>query len=168
MEILSIVDIWKYLSWLPNFILKRVFNPERLSDLIYLDIQPRNSPVSANLSEISDYRISFLVINMSPFDVELDRSEIGFNCAGTALKTHYIKKTVFKAGQVGTLFVDGEITQSRAVQIAKLYDENESRISFHGEFNCDLHNFTKVIHQLEGVNVKYINAEWRRKQQEVA
>jgi len=105
---------------------------------------------------------------MSPFDVELDRAEIGFNCAGITLKTQYIKKTLFKAGQVGTLFVVDEISQNRAEQIAKLYDKNDSRISFHGEFNCDLHNFTKVIHQLEGVNVKYTNAEWRRKQLEVA
>ncbi|WMN64842.1 hypothetical protein [Vibrio parahaemolyticus] len=168
MEILSIVDIWKYLSWLPNFLLKRVFSPERLGDLIYLDVQSRHTPVSANLSDISDYSISFLVINMSPFDVELDRAEVVFHCAGTALKTQYIRKTVFKAGQVGTLYVSDEISRARAEQIAKFYDKNDSRISFHGEFNCDLHNFTKVIHQLEGVNVKYTNAEWRRNQQEVA
>ena len=80
MDYLSIVEIWKYLRWLPKFILRRVFTKDRLSDLVLIDVQPRHESVRADLGEISSYAIWFQIINMTPFDIELDRAEIEFMC----------------------------------------------------------------------------------------
>ena len=161
MEISSVVEIWKLLKWLPALILRNVFTKERLADLVIIDVQARHEAVRANLGDIASYSICFQVINMSPFDVELDRAEMDFLCAGTSVSKQYIKKTIFKSGQVGSIYITGEIETPKAKQIARHYKDNRSSVSLHCEFNCSLHNFTKVCSNLGGVNVHFINAEWR-------
>ncbi|MEZ0123744.1 MAG: hypothetical protein AB9Q22_11755 [Candidatus Reddybacter sp.] len=161
MEISSIIEIWKYLKWLPKFILRKLFSQERMGDLVLIDVQARHEAVCANLGDIASYSIYFQIINMSPFDVELDRAEIDFMCAGTSVSKQHIKKAAYKAGEVGTLYVTGEIETPKAIQMARHYKDNRSSISIHCEFNCSLHNFTKVCKNLEGVNVHFMNAEWR-------
>lgn len=164
MELLSIIEIWSYIKRFPKWLKKRLFTKERLSDLVLIDVQPRNEPVKANLGKPSSFGIYFQVINMSPFDVELDRAEIDFICSGISLNSQYIKKKVFKAGEVGTLYIAGEIESDRADQIAHHYDNNHSLISFHGEFNCELHNFTKIRQNLSGVFVHFTNAKSRKEE----
>lgn len=41
MEISSVIEIWKYLKWLPGFILRKIFCKERLADLVLIDVQAR-------------------------------------------------------------------------------------------------------------------------------
>lgn len=161
MEVSSIIEIWKYLKWLPKFVLRKLFSKDRLADLVLIDVQARNEAVRANLGDIASYSIHFQIINMSPFDIELDRAEIEFLCAGTSVSKQYIKKSIFEAGEVGGIYVTGEIETPKAIQIARHYKDNRSSISIYCEFNCSLHNFTKVCNNLEGVNVHFINAEWR-------
>ncbi|GAB2895333.1 hypothetical protein ACCI51_04085 [Microbulbifer echini] len=161
MEVLSIIEIWKYLKWLPKFILRKLFSKDRLADLVLIDVQARHEAVRANLGDIASYSLHFQIINMSPFDIELDRAEIDFLCAGTSVSKQYIKKSIFKAGEVGGIYVKGEIETPKAIQMARHYKDNRSSISIHCEFNCSLHNFTKVCNNLEGVNVHFTNAEWR-------
>ncbi len=160
MEISSISEIWKYLKWLPGFVLRRIFSKARLADLILIDVKARHEAVSADLGDIASYSIYFQVINMSPFEVELNGAEIEFMCAGTIVSKQYIKKTIFKSGEVGSLYIKGEIEGPKAKQIARHYKENRSSISIHCDFNCSLHNFPKVSNNLDGVNVHFINTEW--------
>jgi len=157
MEILSVIEIWKYLKWIPGFILRKIFSKKRLSDLVLIDVRPRNQAVTVNLGDIASCAIYFQVINMSPFDVELDRAEMDFLCAGTQVSKQYIKKTIFKSGEVGLLFITSEIATPKAKQISHHYKDNRSSIHLHCEFNCNLHNFTKVCNNLEGIDVHFIN-----------
>ena len=168
MEISSIIEIWKYLKWLPKFILRKLFSKERLADLVLIDVKARHEAVRADLGDIASYSINFQIINMSPFDVEIDRAEINFLCAGTSVSKQYIKKSSFKAGEVSGFNVTGEIETPKAIQMARHYKKNRSSISIHCEFNCSLHDFTKVCNSLEGVNVHFINAEWRESKLEKA
>ena len=139
MDYLSITEIWKYLRWLPKFILRRLFSKQRLADLVLIDVQARHESVLVDLGEVSTYTIWFQIINMTPFEIELDRAEFDFMCAGAKITKQYIKKERFKAGQVASFFIEGEISSPKADQIARLHDQNRSSISLHCEFNCGLH-----------------------------
>ena len=164
MELLSITEIWKYFRWLPGFILRRLFTKRRLADLIIIDVQPRHQSVKVNLGDVASYDIYFQVINMSPFFIELDRAEIEFICAGTRLQSQYIKKVKFAPGGIATLYIPGDIDSAKADQIARHYKINDSYINLHVECNCKLHNFQKTQHNLDGVNVVYVNDSWRVEQ----
>jgi len=100
MELSALTGIWKWFKWLPKFVLKRVFSKERMSELTFIDVKARHRSVSLNLINKSTFEIYFQIINMSPFEIELDRAEIEFNINGARLKTLYMRKTTFKAGEV--------------------------------------------------------------------
>ena len=168
MEFLSVTEIWKYLKWLPGFILRRLFTKKRLADLVIIDIRPRHQSVTVNLGDVASFNIYFQVINMTPFEIELDRAEIEFNCAGIRLKSQHIKKTTYRPGEIATLYVEGDIDSAKANEIARHHDKNKSSINLHCEFNCQLHNFQKPQHNLEGVNTEFINTKWRNEQIENA
>lgn len=163
MELLSITEIWKYFKWLPKFILRRLFTKKRLADLVIIDVMPRHQSVRVNLGEVALFDLRFQVINMTPFQIELDRAEIEFNCAGTRLKSQYIKKVEYQPGAIASLYIEGDIEPGKANQIAKQLNNNRSSISLHCEFNCPLHNFQKVQYNLEGVTPEFINANFRTK-----
>ena len=167
METISISQIWRYFRWAPPFVLRRIFTKERLAGMVLVDVRPRHRPVSVNVSDLGSFSIYFQIVNMSPFEVELDRADIKFNCAGVELRAMHIQKAVFKSGEIGFLYVYGQISDAQADSIAKLYEKNKSSITLYCDFNCKLHGFKLAHHNLDGVNVEFINAEYRRKQSEV-
>lgn len=166
MELLSIMEIWRWFRWLPNFILKGIFTKERLADLIIIDVLPRHESIRVNLSDVASYDMYFQIINMSPFTIELDRGEIELSCVGTRLKSQYIKKVTYSPGKIDNLYIHGDIDTAKANQIVKHYGMNGSSIDLHLEFNCKLHSFQKARHNLDGVNVTFINKDWRLKELE--
>ena len=164
MEISALTGIWKWFKWLPKFLLKKVFSKERLSELLFIDVKARHRSVSVNLMDKSTFNIYFQVINMSPFEIELDRADIEFNINGARLKTHFMRKTSFKAGEVANWYVEGDITSPDADHIVKHFNENDDRasITLHCDFNCILHSFKKSHFNLDGVNINYSNLKYRQ------
>jgi hypothetical protein len=165
-EISALTGIWKWFKCLPKFLLKRVFSKDRLSELILIDIKARHRSVSLNLMDKSTFSIYFQVINMTPFEIELDRAEVEFNINGARLKTQYMRKTSFKAGEVASWFVEGNVDSADANHIAKHFNESDDRasITLHCDFNCTLHNFKKSYFTLEGINIYYTNLKSRLEQ----
>ena len=157
MEISSLVEIWRYLTWLPKWFLRRIFSEKRLADLVRVDVRPRHDYATADLGPVPKFGLWFQVINMSPFEVELDRAEIRFTCAGTGLDACYIKKTTFKSGEIAEFYVGGDIPEGKTNQIAEHHDKNASYISMDMDFNCNLHSFSKRSHTLEGVRTRFLN-----------
>jgi len=161
LEILSITEIWRWLRWVPKFVLKRVFTPNRLADLVLLDVRARHDSVSVNLCEHPTCEIWFQIVNMTPYEIELQSAEFSFMCAGVEIKVQHIKREVYKSGAVASLHVKADIPEGKANSIAKYLKDNRSSIDVHCDFSCSIHKFSKVSHQLEGVHVKYINESMR-------
>lgn len=161
MEIISISEIWKLLRWLPSYFLKRIFTRERLAELVIVDVRARHRSVRVDLSDIPRFEIYFQVINMSPFEVELDRAEVEFHCAGTRLNAQHIKRTLYRSGEVGILFVEGRLDSAQADQIGRLSEKGSSSIRMEMDFNSKLLNFKKNVSGLEEVNVSFVGIDWR-------
>lgn len=161
MELLSSVEVWRWFRWLPKFVLSKVFTQERLSDLVLIDLRPRHSSASIELSEHPQFELWFQIVNMSPFTIELKKAEFDFSCAGTSIKTHYIRNSAYKSGEISDLHVTGDVPEGKADTIAKLRNKNRSRVSFYCEFESRLGNFVVEKQHLDGVNVEYKNADYR-------
>ncbi|MDD9974850.1 MAG: hypothetical protein OXU27_12635 [Candidatus Poribacteria bacterium] len=157
MELLTRLDIWRLLTWLPKWILRRKYSEQRIAALVAVDLRPRNYPATVNLCSTPTYDLWFQIINMSPFEVELDRAQIEFICAGTTLETSYIQRKKIKPGDISEIFVTGDIPEGKADAIAQRLDQTYSSVSINMDFNCILHSFSKQCRNLEGVVARIIN-----------
>lgn len=158
---ISLSSIWKLFKWLPPFFLRRIFNKQRMADLILVDVRPRYEYATVNLGDVAFFEIWFQVINLSPFDIELDRAELKFRCSGITAKTSILKKMSINSGAVQEFLVTDSLTDGQASQIANNIENHQSSIETQIEFNCKLHNFSKETGQLYGVKPNFINQQLR-------
>lgn len=164
MDIESFAGMWRYLTWLPEWFLRRKFSEERMADLMMVDIPSRHENVRVDLGHpFATFQLWFQVINRSPFEVELDRAQIEFCCSGSPLHVPYIKKIKVKAGGIEKFHVDGDISDNKADQIARFYDKADSSISMDVYFNCRLHSFAKIYNRLDGIKPRFVNEHVRSK-----
>lgn len=161
MEGLSITSIWKFLTWLPRCILKLIFTKSKLADLILIDVRPRYDYATLNLGEVASVDVWLQLINLSPFEVELDRANFKFLCGGVTIKSYFLKKEKIGPGQIKELYVSENITNGQANQIAKTLNNHQSSIEMDAEFNCILHSFAKSTGNLSGLRPRFINQERR-------
>lgn len=159
-EGIPIKQLWALLAWLPKFLLRRKFTPETLAGLIYVDIQPRHDPATLNLGQSASFELWLQVINLSPFEVELDRADFGLRC-GPILQAGISRRQKIAPGEITSLRVHGPITDGQANEIARSVASNPVSLEGHMDFNCALHPFAKTIHNLEGIRPRVINANAR-------
>lgn len=158
---MSISAIWRLLTWLPKFILRKIFTKQRLAELILIDVRPRYDYSTINLGEVASYDLWMQAINLSPFLVELDRAEVKLICAGIELRTSILKKRTMASGERVEFYISGPIADGQANHIARHLESHQSRIEMDVEFNCDLHDFAKSTGYLEGLRPRFINANFR-------
>lgn len=164
-EGIPIKQLWALLVRLPKFILRRKFTPETLAGLIYVDLQPRHDPATLDLGQSASFELWLQVINLSPFEFELDRADFGLRC-GSTLRAAISRRQKIAPGEITSLRVYGPITDGQANEIAWSVAHNNSfSLEGHMDFNCVLHPFAKTIHNLEGISPRVINANARNKSQ---
>jgi hypothetical protein len=161
-EGIPIKQLWKLFTWLPKFILKRRFTPDILAGLIYVDLRPRHEPATINFGEAAYFELWLQVINLSPFDIELDRAEFQL-WTGPILSAAILKRQKISAGEITSLHVQGQITDGQANQLAQTIEGNSVALAGHIDFNCSLHPFQKNVGHLEGVKPKVVNIHLRKK-----
>jgi hypothetical protein len=157
---IPIKQFWAFLTWLPKFFLRKKFPPETLAGLVYVDVRPRNDPVTINLGLSAEFRIWLQLINLSPFELELDRAEFRLMC-GPALTASILKRQKIAPGAITTLMVQGSITDGQANQMVNTIANYPVSIDGHIEFNCALHPFAKPVGLLDGIKPIVLNADVR-------
>lgn len=106
---IPIGSIWTAVKWLPAVVLRKFFPKNRLTDLQYVDLRPRHEPVTVDLGESSTFRLWLDALNLSPFDVELDRAEFEFWYGSSPLKAAILKKQAILPGERIQLRLSGSI-----------------------------------------------------------
>ena len=164
-EALSIQGLWPILKNVPNLtsiLMSWYFTPNRLASLVYVDLQPRHESARVELAGIGRFQIYLHIINLSPFEIELDRGSFEFCCAGVELSAIVLKKEVIKSGQSVGLPVRGAISDSQAKAIDQHFDKNRSHLTGNIEFNCKVRHFAKELGHLSGVQVVAVNRAAQR------
>ena len=150
------------LSWLPSFFLRWYYTPERLGQLVYIDVQPRNEGIWLNLGPAADYRVAMQVINLSPFSIELDRAKVELLCGTAPLEATSLERRTFKAGEIGAVYFRQLIPDGHAQQIVQNQGSGSASLSGLFEFNCKVQAFARRIPQLSGLSVTTVNAHLRK------
>jgi hypothetical protein len=160
-EGIPIKQLWALLARLPKFFLRRKFTPETLAGLVYVDLRPRHDPATLDLGQSATFELWLQVINLSPFEVELDRADFGLRC-GPILRAGISRRQKIAPGEITSLRVHGSMTDGQADEIGwSLARNNPISLEGHMDFNCALHSFPKTIYNLEGICPRVINANAR-------
>lgn len=129
-----------------------------MAGLIYVDLEPRNRAVEVWGGEQGRFTLRLQVINMSPFEVELDRAVVTLNIAGNRFESQYIHRTKFAAGTIDSLRIEGKVSAEEQEIVRRLMkDGRDHYIRFEGYFNSILHPFAKAPHELSGVFAHFVN-----------
>jgi hypothetical protein len=166
-ETIPIQGLWRLLRVLPGFVLRWHFTPEKLAQLIYIDLRPRHDSALVDLGQSASFRLCLQAINLSPFSVELDRASFRFWCGGATLNASILKKQVIAPGEIVDLYLDDTIPDGYANQMAiqikanRLVLDNRFALDGNIEFNCKIRSFAKSIGHLDGINVKVYNDQFR-------
>jgi hypothetical protein len=159
-EGIPVKQLWTLLVRLPKFFLRRKFTPETLAGLVYVDIRPRHDPATLDLGQLASFELWLQVINLSPFEVELDRAEFNFQC-GPVLQASILRRQKITPGEITSLRLHGSITDGQANEIFKTIENNIGSLYGHIDFNCALHPFCKTIGQIDGIRPRVVNSNAR-------
>lgn len=164
-EHIAIQGLWPVLQKVPDivaFLARRYFSAERLASLVYVDLFPRHESARVDLGPVSTYQFYLQVINLSPFELELDRANFHLSCGGIRLDGSILKKERLPTGSSTNLYVSGSISDGQAHQIAANLKGNPVMIDGNIEFNCVARSFAKRVGHLDGVQLTVINDQHRK------
>ena len=101
--------IWRFLRWLPSFVLRKIFSSGWLEKNIYIDIRPRHSSVELYLSNNPMVRVYLEVRNNTHFNIEIDRLIAKFIYGIEMATLNHFKRERLKPGEERSLYITGNI-----------------------------------------------------------
>ncbi len=152
MDAVPIGVLWRFLSWLPGFVLRWFFSKRWLADHTRIDIRPRHDPVSVYGGELPQVQFWIIVANRGHFPIELDRLTVEFSFAAVNTQFYKLDRIQLAADSEAEVFVRGVLTGEQAVHIAKYKDRPQIALQLKAEFNSKVHNFAVDTGRLEGIN----------------
>lgn len=162
----GLLEVWGFIQWFPKFILRRIFTKKRMPDLVLIDAVAKEGAFEVNLAEHPRYRINLQFINLAPCRVVLDRAKIAVGLPGVSTDHLHIMTVELLPSEVKSILIEGEISEGKANTITSLLPHERDKsgsLSISAEFQCDLHDFKKENHFLEGLHVTYVNEHLRLK-----
>jgi hypothetical protein len=158
LEQAGIRGLWALARYLPSFLLRRRFTPERLAGLVYVDVIPRNDAVTLNLAMPATVTVYLQVINLAPVAIQLEQGEIRLICGGVSIKFTVVRKQRFEVGEIGTIYLDDSIHDSQARTIAQDSDLRVA-VAGHLEFTSAIRPFSRNLGHLDGIRAHLVNVQ---------
>ena len=152
----------KLVGWMPGVLLRMRYTEVRLADLIYFDFMPRSESAWINLGQAPSVRLGLQLINLSPFEIELDRANLKFNVGGATLNLAELNRTKVGSAQVAHLFLEAPLSDGHANLLARDVPDVRAWLDGRIDFNCKVRPFAKQIRSLQEVQLKIVNAHMRR------
>lgn len=142
----------------PNFLLKWRFREYRLNALIKIDIRSRGEAIRLNLGELPDCRIWLLLINHSPFDLDVEsiKGELNYNgCRISVESKDHID--VSKHSSNDAILLEGTLTGDQAIHCSKENTKTYTSLTLRSRIKTSFGVFKKHSGELQCMNVEILN-----------
>lgn len=163
-ELMSVHGLWplaRRIPWLVGLLARRYFTEARLAGLVYADVFPRGEATRIDLATLASFQVHLQLINLSPFELELEQANFRLWCGGVKLDAIVLKKERISSGASKSLFLSGPINDAQANQIALMHGKNSTTLDGNIEFKCTVRSFAKQVGQLSEIQVVVINGAHR-------
>ncbi len=150
--------IWRFLNWLPSFILRKIFSPQWLAKNIYIDIRPRHRSVLLSHPDNPRVNIYLDVRNNTHFNIEVDRLITKFTYGIEMASLYHFKRERLKPGEERSIYITGNIDYNQYKSLPFQHEHNSSNVWLEilAECNSKLHNFC-IEKKLEGIKPEITN-----------
>lgn len=149
--------VWRFLSWLPRYVLRKLFDRKWLADHTRIDVRARHDPIKIIGGELPEIQIWLVVTNLGHFGIELDRLTVEFIYGGSISNYHFLQRTPLAPNETKEILVRGVLTRDQERHIAKLPEATFITLQVKAEFNCDVVNFSIDTGQLTGLSPRLLN-----------
>lgn len=112
--------------------------------MTYVDIYPRHAFVRVDLGGAT-FQLHLQLMNLTPFELELDRASFHFWCGGVRLDATFLKKQKIASGASESLFRFWIYPDGAADQNALVFRGNQVTLDGNIEFNCRARSFAKGV-----------------------
>ncbi|MCO6414100.1 MAG: hypothetical protein J5I92_15280 [Thiogranum sp.] len=145
-------------SYLPNFLLRRLFKPLSLETLVNIDLRPRGDSINMNLGELPAAKIWLQIINHSPFDIELANMTVELWCGAATVDLSRVESISIKAHSTNNdVLVKGALTGEQAEYCSRLTEGDYLGIRINASFKSPFASFSKDTGQMECLHVRTLN-----------
>ncbi len=145
-------------SYLPNFLLRRLYKPLSMEKLVNIDLRPRGDSIDMSLGELPAAKIWLQIINHSPFDLELSNMVVELWCGAANIDLNRVESFSIKAHSTSdNVLVKGALTGEQATHCSKLAESDYFRIKITAPFKSAFSSFSKDTGQLECSHVRMLN-----------
>lgn len=168
-DLVTVQGLWPVLSRVPAviaFLGRSYFTAERLAGMVYVDLYPRHESARVDLGPVATFQLHLQLMNLTPFELELDRANFHFWCGGVRLESNILKRRTIASGASESLFLSGSIPDGAASQIALVFKGSQVALDGNIEFNCRVRSFAKSIGSLSGIQAVVVNEHMRARRLE--
>ena len=142
---------------LPGWAVRWWYPASRLSDLLYVDLMPRNESVWMNFGSAPEIRLHLQVINLSPFVCDIEQGELTLLCGGVSVKLRLNQRRTIAAAEVAVIYLSEALSDGQAKTIKTNWGTGSTALSGTLEVASSINRFTKHILSLNGVHVHAAN-----------
>lgn len=151
------------IRYLPGFILRHYYTPQRMADLVYCDVLPRGESVQLDLGPVASAQIFLQLINLSPVPIELNSAQMAMQCNGAKIDFVHVSPCVtIPSGMAAQLHLCTSVHEgSSSAIIENHHIPLKAWLTGHMEFSCDVRKFSKAL-SLSDIRPVLINAHLRK------
>jgi hypothetical protein len=133
------------------------YKPESISANLKFRVQGHGDGVTYECGEIPGVRIWFLISNLSPFKVEIDRMQIQVVYGSVIGEILHIQKHTLNASKESEFHVQGYLNEKQVAYIRKNLHQNfETKLYLTAYVNSKIHNF-ELTREVNTNNVRLLN-----------
>ncbi len=139
---ISLKYLWKGVTWLPGFLLKKAFSKKWFQQKVQIDLRPRYEAVTLYAGDKKDITIWLRVTNFTYFDIEIDRLIIEFHSAGHVAKLTKLNREIVSSLTQQDFMLQDNLTADNVAAIERTFSSHQkAMIVVHAEINSKVHNF---------------------------
>jgi hypothetical protein len=125
---------------------------------VYVDFIPRTEYAYVNMAGSASVKLAIQVMNLSPFEVELDRAVFRLQFGGPPVQLNHMKRQTLSASGRTELFLESSMTEGQCSALAACLPTPRAYLDGHMEFNCKVQNFSKSLGAMSGIQLTIVNA----------
>ena len=139
------------------FVVAWFYKPEKIAGNLKFRVRGDGDGVTYECGDLPSVRIWFLVSNLSPFNVEIDRLQVQVAYGAVIGEVLHIRRHALRASREAEFLVEGSLNERQVAYIRKnLHQKFETKLHLTAYVTSKIHSF-ELAREVNTNNVRQLN-----------